>query len=124
MYYQNEGKDMANTIYDKSIIEMLSLFLLRSEDLYAYQIMKKINSMSGGILEVQGGSLYPILYKLTEKGYISDRVESFGKRGRMTHVFYHLTPPGESYLNELIARNEVVQTGIQNVFHSVEEGEA
>lgn len=115
---------MANTIYDKSIIEMLSLFLLRSEDLYAYQIMKKINSMSGGILEVQGGSLYPILYKLTEKGYISDRVESFGKRGRMTHVFYHLTPPGESYLNELIARNEVVQTGIQNVFHSVEEGEA
>ena len=33
---------MAQIIYDKSIIEMLSLFLLRSEDLYAYEIMKKI----------------------------------------------------------------------------------
>ena len=112
---------MAQTIYDKSIIEMLSLFLLRTEDLYAYEIMKKINSMSGGVLEVQGGSLYPILYKLTDKGFITDRVETFGKRGRMTHVYYHLTPSGESYLQELIARNELVQSGIRSVFSS--EGE-
>lgn len=112
---------MAQMIYDKSIIEMLSLFLLRSEDLYAYEIMKKINSMSGGVLQVQGGSLYPILYKLTDKGYITDRVETFGKRGRMTHVYYHLTPRGESYLQELIARNELVQSGIQNVFKSTED---
>ena len=109
-------------IYDNSIIEMLSLFLLRSEDLYAYEIMKKINSMSGGVLQVQGGSLYPILYKLTDKGFITDRVEAFGKRGRMTHVYYHLTPPGENYLQELIARNELVQGGIQNVFRNAEEG--
>lgn len=112
---------MVQIIYDKSIIEMLSLFLLRSEDLYAYEIMKKINSMSGGILEIQGGSLYPILYKLTDKGFISDRVETFGKRGRMTHVYYHLTPSGESYLRELIERNQVVQSGIQNVFKNSED---
>lgn len=112
---------MAQMIYDKSIIEMLSLFLLRSGDLYAYEIMKKINSMSRGVLEIQGGSLYPILYKLTDKGLISDRVETFGKRGRMTHVYYHLTPSGESYLQELIARNELVQSGIRNVLTYTEE---
>ena len=112
---------MAQLIYDKSIIEMLSLFLLRSEDLYAYEIMKNINSLSRGVLEVQGGSLYPILYKLTDKGFITDRVETFGKRGRMTHVYYHLTPSGESYLQELIARNELVQNGIRNVFSNAEE---
>ena len=112
---------MAQMIYDKSIIEMLSLYLLRTEDLYAYEIMKKINALSGGVLEIQGGSLYPILYKLTDKGYISDRVETFGKRGRMTHVYYHLTPAGESYLQSLINRNELVQRGIQNVFASREK---
>ena len=111
---------MAQTIYDKSIIEMLSLFLLRREDLYAYEIMKKIRSLSGDTLEIQGGSLYPILYKLTDKGYISDRVETFGKRGRMTHVYYHLTPAGESYLQGLIDRNDLVQRGIRNVFASKE----
>ena len=112
---------MAQMIYDKSIIEMLSLFLLRHEDLYAYEIMKKIHILSGGVLEIQGGSLYPILYKLTDKGLITDRVETFGKRGRMTHVYYHLTPSGESYLQELIAHNELVQSGIRNVFASAEE---
>ena len=113
---------MAQLIYDKSIIEMLSLFLLRSEDLYAYEIMKKISALSRGVLEVQGGSLYPILYKLTDKGYITDRVETFGKRGRMTHVYYHLTPSGDSYLQSLIDRNELVQGGIRNVFLGAEEG--
>ncbi len=111
---------MAQMIYDKNIIEMLSLFLLRSEDLYAYEIMKRINSLSGGVLEVQGGSVYPILYKLTDKGYITDRMETFGKRGRMTHVYYHLTPSGESYLQSLIDRNALVQGGIQNIFSSAE----
>ena len=111
---------MVQMVYDKSIIEMLTLFFFCSEDLYAYEIMKKINSMSGGVLQVQGGSLYPILYKLTDKGYVSDRVEVFGKRGRMTHVYYHLTPTGESYLQSLIERNEQVQRGIQNVFASKE----
>ena len=112
---------MAQIIYDKSIIEMLSLFLLRTEDLYAYEIMKRISKMSGDVLLVQGGSLYPILYKLTDKGLITDRVEKCGKRGRMTHVYYHLTPSGESYLQELIARNELVQIGIRNVFTNTEE---
>lgn len=114
---------MAQLIYDKSIIEMLSLFLLRKEDLYAYEIMKRIRILSGDVLTIQGGSLYPILYKLVDKGYITDRIEPFGKRGRMTHVYYHLTPLGESYLQELISRNELVQRGIQNVFKSREEDE-
>lgn len=114
---------MAQFIYDKSIIEMLSLYLLRKEDLYAYEIMKRIRILSGDVLTIQGGSLYPILYKLVEKGFLTDRVESFGKRGRMTHVYYHLTPLGESYLQELIARNELVQKGIQNVFESGVEKE-
>lgn len=30
---------------------------------------------------IQGSSLYPILYKLTEKGYITDLVEHFSKQG-------------------------------------------
>lgn len=33
--------------------------------------------------------------KLTEKGYITDRVEIIGKRQRMSRVYYSLTPAGE-----------------------------
>ncbi len=114
---------MAHTIYDKNIIEMLVLFLLQKEDLYAYNIMKMIRSLSGDVLAVQGGSLYPILYKLTEKGYITDRVEIIGKRQRMSRVYYHLTDPGKDYLQSLIADNELVQRGIQSVFRNAETGD-
>lgn len=114
---------MSSTIYDKNIIEMLVLFLLCKEDLYAYNIMKLIQSMSHDILSVQGGSLYPILYKLTEKGYITDRVEVIGKRQRMTRVYYHITESGKNHLQELIDNNNRIQLGIRNVFEnaSVEE---
>lgn len=111
---------MAHTIYDKNIIEMLVLFLLQKEDLYAYNIMKKIRALSGDILAVQGGSLYPILYKLTEKGYITDRVEIIGKRQRMSRVYYHLTDQGKEYLQALISNNELVQRGIRNVLQNAE----
>lgn len=114
---------MAHTVYDKSIIEMLALFLLQEEDLYAYDIMKKIRSLSGDALVVQGGSLYPILYKLTEKGFVTDRVEIIGKRQRMSRVYYHLTDLGKEYLQTLIADNELIQRGIQNIFHNAEKGE-
>lgn len=113
---------MAHTIYDKSIIEILVLFLLQHGELYAYNIMKLINSLSEDILAVQGGSLYPILYKLTEKGYITDRVEIIGKRQRMSRVYYSLTPAGEEYLQTIIAQRERIQTGIENVFKNAEGG--
>lgn len=114
---------MAHTIYDKGIIEMLVLVLLQNEDLYAYDIMKKIRSLSEDTLVVQGGSLYPILYKLTEKGYIIDRVEAIGKRQRKNRVYYHLTALGKEYLQTLIEVNETIQRGIQSVFHNAEKGE-
>ncbi len=111
---------MAHTIYDKNIIEMLVLFLLQKEDMYAYSLMKTIRAFSGDTLAIMGGSLYPILYKLTEKKYITDRVEIIGKRQRMSRVYYHLTDLGKEYLQSLIAENELIQRGIHNVFSSAE----
>lgn len=111
---------MAHIIYDKSIIEMLALFLLQKGELYAYDIMRKIGALSGNALAVQGGTLYPILYKLTEKGFVTDRVEVIGRRGRMTRVYYRITPEGEDYLRSLIATHRLVQQGIADVFQNGE----
>ena len=43
--------------------------------------------------------MYPALYRLVEKGYISDRTEKVGKR--RTRVYYHLEPEGDIYLDSL-----------------------
>lgn len=112
---------MAYILYNKDIVEILLLFLLQKEDLYAYQIMKMVEALSDGILTVQGGTLYPILYKLTDKGYVTDRVELVGKRQRMTRVYYHLTSSGKAHLQELLAENDLVQQGMQSVFKNAEK---
>ena len=43
--------------------------------------------------------MYPILYKLQDQGYISDRQVKVGKR--QTRVYYHLEPAGKEYLSQL-----------------------
>ena len=43
--------------------------------------------------------MYPTLYRLVEKGLITDRSEKVGKR--RVRVYYHLETAGEKYLKEL-----------------------
>ena len=43
--------------------------------------------------------IYPTLYRLVEKGLITDRSEKVGKR--RVRVYYHLETAGEKYLKEL-----------------------
>ena len=114
---------MAHNIFNKDLIEMLALFLLQKEDLYAYNIMKSIQQLSGDTLAVQGGSLYPILYKLLEKGYVTDRVEMIGKRQRTSRVYYHLTELGQAYLQSLIDEHMLIEGGVQSIFMNGKAGD-
>lgn len=115
---------MAQNIFNKDLIEMLSLFLLQNEDMYAYNIMKAVRELSGDTLAIQGGSLYPILYKLLEKGYLTDRVEMIGKRQRTSRVYYHLTPLGREYLQSLIDEHNLIERGVQSIFTNGKGGDA
>lgn len=111
---------MPHIIYDKTIIEILVLFLLQHGELYAYSIMKLISSLSEDTLSVMGGSLYPILYKLKDKGYITDRIEIIGKRQRMSRVYYNLTASGQEYLQTLLADRAMIQNSMEKIFKNAE----
>ena len=52
-------------------IEMIALSLLNEADLYGYQLVQTIAERSGGVISIQIGSLYPVLYRLRDEGYIS-----------------------------------------------------
>ena len=51
---------------------MLVLHLLTKEELYGYQIVQAIEGKSEGAYTMQEGSLYPVLYRLADAGYISE----------------------------------------------------
>ena len=88
---------------------MLLLFLLKEQDRYAYELSKALKARSLGLFDIQGPSLYTVLYRLQEKGFVSTRDEQAGKRIR---VYYHILPAGEAYLERVIQEYRSVSEGI------------
>ena len=70
------------------IVELILLAMLKNEDKYGYQISQEVSDLSNGYLCLKEGSMYPVLYKLMEKGYIKSRTEKIGEK--RTRVYYHL----------------------------------
>ncbi len=104
--------------FRRGIMSLVLLTLLHKEDMYGYQLVQETKRLSGGRIQTQEGSLYPVLYKLQERGYISDRKVQVGKR--MTRVYYHLEPEGETYLQTLKAEYTAIVTGMQMIMEDAQ----
>src|ERR687894_1427679 len=76
--------------------ELLILSLLEPRPRHGYELSKLIHTRSGGHLTFHIDSLYPLLYRLEERGWIKGTwVEKAGERRRR---FYRLTPTGQRLL--------------------------
>jgi transcriptional regulator len=80
----------------KGSAEMLILSLVDGRARHGYEIAKLIETRSRGELRFQAASLYPLLYRLEERGFIRGAwVEKEGQRRRR---YYRLTPQGRKIL--------------------------
>jgi len=81
----------------KGSAELLVLSLVEHRARHGYEIGKLIDSRSDGRIKFKAASLYPLLYRLEERGWIAGRwVETAGQRRRR---FYRLTPAGQKVLS-------------------------
>lgn len=87
--------------FKRGTAELLVLHMLLKEDLYGYQITHAFDEKSGGEYTMLEGSLYPILYKLEDAGYISSYQVPAGVR-RM-RKFYHLEQAGRRHYEAILA---------------------
>ncbi len=85
--------------FKRGTIEIMLLTILEKEDMYGYQMCKELEQQSKGLFILQEGSLYPSLYRMTERGYISEHKKTVGKR--RTRIYYHLENSGKEYLDEI-----------------------
>lgn len=83
----------------KATIEMLLLKLLSEGDMYGYQLSQELKKRSAGSYTVLEGSMYPILYRLSDLNYISFYETKVGKR--QTRVYYHLEETGRQYFRDM-----------------------
>ena len=80
----------------KGSAELLILSLVEPRPRHGYELSKLIESRSGGQLKFHIASLYPLLYRLEERGWIQGKWHE--RPGERRRRYYRLTPPGRRVL--------------------------
>ena len=77
-------------------LDLLILKALVLGSLHGWGISKRLRQISGDVLEVGQGSLYPALYRLEDRGWVTTewRTSDEGRRAK----FYTLTADGRRQL--------------------------
>lgn len=78
-------------------LDMLVLKTLQSGALHGYAIALRLEQLSNDVLNVEEGSLYPALYRMERRGWLTSTwsVTDTGRRAR----FYQLTAEGRAQLD-------------------------
>ncbi len=94
---------------DLLVLKVLS----RRAPLHGYAIMTAIEEISGEVLRVEEGSLYPALHRMEEAGLIHAKwiTKETGRRARI----YELTPRGHKQLDAEQARWIAVTDAVHRV---------
>jgi len=77
-------------------LELLVLRILGAAQLNGWDIMQRIQIVSGDVLSVTPGSLYPALHRLEERGLVS--AEWGASENNRRAKFYRLTKAGKKQL--------------------------
>ncbi len=94
-------------------LDLLLLKILALEPLHAWAVSLRIKQISGDVLSVSDGSLYPALHKLEHEGWIKAewKVTENGRRAK----FYALTRSGAKKLETEVSNWDRLSTAITNV---------
>jgi transcriptional regulator len=99
----------------KGTLDMLVLKTLSVQSMHAYAIVRHIERLSGGVFNVEHGSLYPALERLQKNGLVAGKwgESPTGRRAR----YYTLTAAGRKRLGEKVSAFDRILAGIQGVLN-------
>jgi PadR family transcriptional regulator PadR len=100
LYLGNRGVGYVSKPSDlvQGTLDLLILKILALEPLNGFAFSQRLKQVSGDILQVSDGSLYPALHKLEQEGWISAewKVTENNRRAK----FYSLTRLGRTQLGK------------------------
>jgi PadR family transcriptional regulator PadR len=94
-------------------LDLLVLKILALEPLHGWAISQRLKQVSGEVLQVSDGSLYPALHKLEQQGWI--RSEWGPSENNRRAKFYSLTRPGRRRLEQETADWERLSAAVSAV---------
>ncbi len=99
-------------------LDLLVLKILVLEPLHGWALSQRLKQVSGEVLQVSDGSLYPALHKLEHQGWIQAEWKPTENNRRAK--FYSLTRLGRRHLEKEAANWERISTAISSVMRLTE----
>jgi PadR family transcriptional regulator PadR len=98
-------------------LDMLILKIVALEPAHGWAIAQRIKQMSGDVLQVGQGALYPALHKLEQNGWITSEwaVSDNNRRAK----YYTLTKAGRKALDHEAAEWERLAAAISTIVRAV-----
>ena len=98
-------------------LDLLILKVITLEPMHGWAIAQRIRQMSGEVLQVGQGALYPCLHKLEQNGWISSEwaVSENNRRAK----YYSLTKAGRKVLDHEAAQWERLSAAISLIVRAV-----
>ena len=94
-------------------LDLLILKIVALEPMHGWAISRRLRTISGDVLQVSEGSLYPALHKLEQEGWITAEWKQTENNRRAK--FYSLTRLGRKQLETEAANWHLLSTAITRV---------
>jgi len=107
-------KKMSRAQLLKGTVEFVVLKMLEAEDMYGYQITKRLKKSVDEILHIREGVLYPMLIRMEKKGMLSGYWQD-GVGKRKQH-YYSITKKGIKELEEKEKQWASIVSAVREIF--------
>ena len=98
-------------------LDLLVLTVIALQPMHGWAIAQRIRQMSGEVLQVGQGALYPCLHKLEQNGWI-DAEWAVSENNRRAK-YYSLTKAGRKILEQESAQWERLSLAISSIVRAV-----
>ncbi len=102
-----------NPPFMSGVPELLLLRLLQQKEMYGYELVKSIKSVTSEAISLGEGVIYPVLHSLERNGALKARRKSVDGR---TRVYYSVTATGCKRLERLKGEWRRIESGIKAAF--------
>lgn len=100
-----------NPPFMSGVPELLVLRLLAQQEMYGYELVKRIRLVTGDAIRLGEGVIYPALHALEESGALKARRKKVNGR---TRVYYGVTTSGRKRLDALTEDWQRVNYGVRS----------
>jgi PadR family transcriptional regulator PadR len=109
----DEGRDRFRRELARGTFELALLSILRPARRYGYELLTLLNDLTDGAPEVKEGTLYPLLHRLEDAGFIASSWETHERSA--PRKYYTLTAAGKAQQARLETEWQELVAGIGRV---------